>query len=120
MILIVEDHEDTRLALTCFLGAEGYQVFDAGDGVEALRFMQGNIPELVVLDSNLPGITGEAVLVSMRNCSWLKRVPVIFYSADPDIKKRARNLGAQDFIWKGLGWEVLLDSVKKLTSESFH
>ncbi len=110
MILIVEDHEDTRLALARLLRQEGYEVIAVCDGADAIRYLGENAPpRLVLLDWMMPHIAGGQVLRSIRRDARLAAVPVIVYTAAPTARteKEAMAAGATSFIPKGTDWEAV-------------
>ena len=57
-ILVVEDHDDLRTLFRAALSGAGFDVTEARDGVQALRHLQGDLPDLVVLDLRLPRLNG--------------------------------------------------------------
>ena len=65
-ILVVEDEEDIRELLKYNLEKEGYQVFGAATGEEALRAVRDRLPDLILLDLMLPGIDGLEVCRRIR------------------------------------------------------
>ncbi len=69
-ILIVDDSEDIRILLRRILKAAGYEVVEAADGDKALRDISGLMPDLVLLDIVMPGISGFEV------CETVKRMVV--------------------------------------------
>jgi CheY-like chemotaxis protein len=82
-ILIVEDNSDTRATLRDLLEDEGYQVFEAADGMEARDVLiAGDAPEpsLVILDLGLPILSGSELLVIMHSYWRLSNIPVLVIS----------------------------------------
>jgi len=77
-VLVVEDEESYREALTSGLGREGFEVEVAADGIEALRLFTERPPDIVLLDVLLPGMRGIAVCRRMRE---LAPVPIVMVSA---------------------------------------
>src|SRR4051794_37211582 len=81
-VLVVEDDADSREVLAEFLRIEGYLVVQATDGVEALAQLQHALPDVVLLDLQMPNLDGGAVL------RWLQAnaagLPVAITSAEPD------------------------------------
>ncbi len=66
MVLVVDDHEDTRRMMVRLLRHSGYDADMAGDGAAALRAMKAHRPGLVLLDYNMPGMTGSDVVRAIR------------------------------------------------------
>lgn len=98
-ILIADDEAEIRNLLRLYLENEGYDVTEAKDGVEALRLLRDEKPDLCLLDIMMPASDGYRVLKELRETS---NIPVIFISAkDADSEKiLGLNLGADDYIAK--------------------
>ena len=77
-VLVVEDEESYREALSSGLGREGFEVEVAADGIEALRLFSEHTPDIVLLDILLPGMRGIEVCRRMRE---LASVPIVMVSA---------------------------------------
>lgn len=111
-ILVVEDDESIRNGISAILSENNYLVETAEDGAQALDMVKKTPPDLVVLDLNLPKITGESV------CSEIKRthkeIPVIMLTA----KNRSSDvvqgfsLGADDYISKPFELTELLARIQ--------
>ena len=98
-VLIVEDEESYRDALSFLLGREGFDVLTAETGPDALTVFDESDPDLVLLDVMLPGIPGTEVCRQIRQRS---NIPVIMVSArDEEVDKVVGlELGADDYITK--------------------
>lgn len=118
MILIVEDHKDTREALVKFLQSFELDTAGAEDGDQALKIMGDKTPHLVILDWHMPGKSGLDVLREMRRNRRLKDTSVLFYTADskPEMKEEALRAGAQRVLLKGTDWLALVDEIADMTS----
>jgi CheY-like chemotaxis protein len=86
LVLLVEDHSDTRLMYAEFLSSE-FEVLQAGDGEEAWRAMQSRVPDLVITDLTLPGVSGFELVTRMRADPVLASVPVRAVGCDRLIEK---------------------------------
>lgn len=109
-ILIVEDNEEIGGLLSDFLEAEGYDVYLALSGEEALQIYEDEGTKLVVLDIMLPGMDGFAVCSKIRENS---NTPIIIVSAK-DAKEDKLNglmLGADDYIEKPYDIDILLAKI---------
>ena len=98
-VLVVDDDAKTVELVKLYLNRDGYRVFTAYDGVEALRLARESRPDLIVLDLMLPGIDGLEVCRTLRNES---DVPIIMLTArttDQD-KLTGLGLGADDYVTK--------------------
>lgn len=116
-ILIADDDDLVRGSLAAVLESEGYSVGEACDGYEAVRHAIDHLPNLVLLDLNMPGWDGWAAF------SQLDRVrpflPVIVITARPNQYEKAVKLGVDAFMEKPLNIQVLLRAIQHLTSEGF-
>jgi DNA-binding response OmpR family regulator len=79
-VLVVDDEADIRKALRIVLEAEGYQVLEAGDGLEALQMVHQARPELIILDIMMPHMDGLEVLRRLEADPETAGLPVIFLS----------------------------------------
>ena len=98
-VLVVDDNAKTVELVRLYLKRDGYRVFTAYDGIEALRLARESHPDLIVLDLMLPGIDGLQVCRTLRNES---DVPIIMLTArttDRD-KLTGLDLGADDYVTK--------------------
>ncbi|HEV8608309.1 MAG TPA: response regulator [Tepidisphaeraceae bacterium] len=120
MILVVDDHADTRVALARLLTLHGYEAAALADGVEALRFLESHTPKLMILDFNMPGLNGHDVLRAVRCDARLRDVPVLIFTAEDSEQRQAesRRLGAQGHIVKGCPhtYDFLLAQVRRYTA----
>ena len=83
-ILLVEDDGEVRQLFRLALVADGFEVREAVDGMEALRRIDAQPPDLIVLDLGLPGFDGFAVLEDLANDPRNRRIPVVVVTASPE------------------------------------
>ena len=109
-ILIAEDEKDIRNLLQIQLVQEGYSVFAAKDGMEALEILQSNAVDLAVLDVMMPRLDGFNLLRKIRQTS---NIPVIFLTARGDDMDKilGLGLGADDYLVKPFSMAELLARV---------
>ena len=117
-ILLVEDEENLHEALKLNLELEGYEVTSAFDGSDALKAIQGEYFDLIILDIMLPEIDGIAVIESIRVQNI--EVPVLILSAKNSSSDRVLGLkkGADDYLTKPFNLEELLLRVQKLITKN--
>ncbi|CDO08758.1 DNA-binding response regulator [Mycolicibacterium cosmeticum] len=117
-LLIVEDESRLRSTLAVGLRAEGFEVTEAGDGVEGLRQATENQFDVIVLDIMVPGLSGYEVLRRMRAREvW---TPVLMLTAkDGDYDQAdAFELGADDYLTKPFSFIVLVARLRALVRRS--
>ncbi|HZX94686.1 MAG TPA: response regulator transcription factor [Myxococcales bacterium] len=119
-VLIVEDTADSRDMYMEFLGANGYQVTGAEDGLQALRVADATVPDLVVLDVALPKLDGFTVLRRLRKDPRFARTPILTLSASVanDYRDQAMRAGATDALEKPCLPDELLEAVRKALREA--
>ena len=116
-ILIVDDELSIVKFLRATLKDSGYEVLVAMDGAEAIRTVELELPDLVILDIMMPNIDGFEVCRQIREWS---QVPIIMLSArdDEDDKVKCLNLGADDYVTKPFGKDELTARVQALLRRS--
>lgn len=112
-VLIVEDDEDTAEVINTLLSAAGYTTSVADSGEQALQHMAVTLPDLVVLDINLPDINGLDVLRTVRANSYIPMMVVSGFGKERD-RVVALEAGADDYIAKPFSPEELIARVKAL------
>jgi two-component system alkaline phosphatase synthesis response regulator PhoP len=115
-VLIADDEPDIRELLEFNLAREGYQVFTAQDGNEAVARAQALVPDLVVLDIMMPGKNGVEVCEILRARPALKNTLIIFLTALSDEATQIHGLatGADDYISKPISPKVFVSKVQAL------
>ena len=118
VILLVEDEENLHEALKLNLELEGYQVVSAMDGKQALKTLQGQYFDLMILDIMLPEMDGIEVLENIRIQN--NALPVLILSAKNTSADRVMGLkkGADDYLTKPFNLEELLLRVQKLIEKN--
>ena len=82
-ILIVEDDMDLRRMLRYALMLDGFDVQEAGDGLDALRLLDRAVPDAVILDLGLPVVSGHAVRQEIAAQAHMRHIPVIVVTGQP-------------------------------------
>lgn len=109
LVLVVEDHEDTRVMLRTMLELRGYRVAEAVDGEEGVLLARRERPRVVIMDATLPRLDGLAATRRIRSDAALAHVPVVFLSghAQPGFRAEALDAGGTDFLVKPVVLEDL-------------
>jgi type II secretory ATPase GspE/PulE/Tfp pilus assembly ATPase PilB-like protein/ActR/RegA family two-component response regulator len=119
-VLLVDDEDQLRRVMRDLLERDGYDVIEAGDGVEALDQVDRHAPDIIVLDLNLPGLDGYGVLSHLRSRRATEQIPVVVLTARGDEENEVRvfEFGADDFLSKPFRARALtarLDAVLRRT-----
>ena len=120
VVLIIENHDDTRSLLKILVEGRGYSVAEATDGEQVLElFGDGELdlvlPDLILTETVLPGLDGLAFIKKFRTFKALAKVPVVFLSsrAEPALKSKALDLGGNDFLIKPIELNFLEQTLDK-------
>ncbi len=113
-ILVVEDNEVNLQLCVDVLGHGGYEVLAARSGEEALEILEKQMPDLVLLDVVMPGLSGLEVLEALRRRFNEHQLPVIMATAKDQSEDvvRAFRLGANDYVTKPLDFAVTLARIE--------
>jgi CheY-like chemotaxis protein len=117
LVLLIEDHDDTRELLRMLFEADGCAVAECADGSQALAEIAARRPDLIMLDGRLGGEDGWSVCQRLRSSAdGLRHIPVIFTSAvvTPDSVARAFAAGCNLFFPKPFDIGALLFAAKEL------
>jgi excisionase family DNA binding protein len=112
LVLVVDDDEGVRQLMRVNLEAEGYAVREASGADEALAAIEGQAPQLVLLDVVMPGIDGWQMLKRMQERHGT--IPVIMFSGEIAANERAGKSGAQGFVGKPFDPLQLIERAKQL------
>ena len=112
-ILLVDDSQALLELISSFLEAEDYTLFTHDTGEKALKFLENNIPDLILLDRIMPGMQGIEVCKRIKQDERLQNIPIIFLTATSDVKAIVEGFqaGAVDYITKPFQKEELLARV---------
>jgi CheY-like chemotaxis protein len=112
-ILIIEDDDDIREALTQILELEGYTVREAANGREALDISSREpLPSLILLDLMMPVMDGWQFRSEQMKDPTLAKVPVVVISADAGVHEKVASFGAASVLPKPISLDRLLHAVE--------
>lgn len=117
-LMLVEDNEELGSLISKFLKKDGYTLFHAKSGEEAIAFLSNNKVKLVLLDIMLPGIDGFSVCSEIRKTD---NIPIIIMSAkvEKNDKMTGFHLGADDYIEKPVDIDILSVKIKALMRRNY-
>ena len=118
-VLVVDDSVTVRKVTTRLLERNGMEVRTAKDGIDALEVLQDHIPDVVLLDIEMPRMDGFEVATQMRHHSVLKDVPIIMITSrtGDKHKERAMSIGVNEYLGKPFQEEILLGAIKGITGK---
>lgn len=108
-ILIVEDDEDLRRLFRTALSLAGFDVIEAGDGMEALRWIDHSPPDLVILDLMLPRLSGLAVQQELAAQAVTREIPIVVITGSTITEGE---LQVACFLRKPVSPDQLIDAVR--------
>ena len=115
-ILVVDDEENARIALSKILTREGYEVALAGNGYEALDYLRGKEVELIITDIHMPEMNGLTFLRELSRSHPDSNVIMVTAYGEVESYIEAMNLGAFEYINK----PVKIDELKKIIRKIFN
>lgn len=115
-IVVVDDDEMTLELIKFTLGGRGYDVFTASDSMQAIKKIQEEKPDLVIIDVMLPDLSGIELLNLMRSGEFMEQAPVIVMSRLDHSKviRAAEKLGAIDYLVKPVEMDQLIEKIARL------
>ncbi|WP_044983983.1 GGDEF domain-containing response regulator [Thermoanaerobacterium saccharolyticum] len=121
-ILIVDDDKLSRTILKNILGSAGYKIYESQDGDEALKLYRRILPDMVILDVVMPGLSGFDLLRILRDEEENQLVPVILLTSSDNYEEKLHGLelGADAYITKPFNEKELLAQVKNLFQRIEH
>ncbi len=111
-LLIIDDEKPTISMFRLLLGAMGYDVLAAENGLEGIKVFKKELPSIVLTDIKMPGIDGLEVLKQIKDIEPATEVIVITGHGDIDLAKEAKDLLASEFIHKPIDREALENALK--------
>jgi two-component system, OmpR family, phosphate regulon response regulator PhoB len=114
-ILLVEDHPTMRDAMRLVLEEDGHDVEEAADGESGLAMARGHPPDVILLDLNIPVVSGPEVLGSLKGDPATAGILVVIVTATGEEgRERALSLGADGYIIKPFSPLALLRTVERV------
>ena len=116
--LVVDDSITVRRVTQRLLERNGMRVLTAKDGVDAVSLLQENMPDIILLDIEMPRMDGYEVAAHVRSDARLKHIPIVMITSRVSEKHRARaiELGVDDYLGKPYQENQLLDAIEPLVN----
>lgn len=112
-VFLVDDHPDVREVMGHLLELHGHRVEVITSAEKALERLQTEVPDVVIADNRLPGLSGLDLLKQIRQMDRLKGVCCVLFSADDNMRDPAREAGTMFWL---KGSDTLFDSIAQLDS----
>ncbi|WP_372880956.1 EAL domain-containing protein [Psychromonas sp.] len=121
-ILVVDDDEMTRLLISQALSPEMYRIIEAQDGAQGFTLFNEQLPDLVLLDVELPKLNGFEVCKLIRESAQGNDVPIVMITGMDDTKsiETAYRMGATDFMSKPLNWSLITHHLRYVLRNSHY
>ena len=118
-VLIVEDNDKNMKLARDVLNAKGYQTLEAVSGEEGVKLAKDKLPDLVLMDIQLPGINGIEAFRQIRADAKTARIPVIALTASvtPTDRSEINAAGFDAFIGKPISLKEFVETVRRLIEE---
>ena len=112
-LLIVDDQYGIRILLNEVFQKEGYQTFQAANGIQAIDIVKKHSPDLVLLDMKIPGMDGIEILKRLKEITPDIRVIIMTAYGELDMIQEAKDLGAITHFAKPFDIDEIRDAVKQ-------
>lgn len=117
-VLVIDDSETERFILKKILLELGFDVTDTKDAFEAISILDQKryVPDLIIVDANMPGMTGYQAIKQIKIRENLKEIPIIMCTVD-DVKANerwAKYNGANELLGKPINKSLLVNTLKKI------
>jgi CheY-like chemotaxis protein len=118
-VLIVEDNDASRDALSRRLQRRGYEIYVATDGLQAVSVATRAKPDLILMDLGLPGVDGWTATAKLKSAEATRSIPIIVLSAHAMSTDRELALaaGGDDFDTKPVRFPQLLEKIERLLAK---
>lgn len=115
-VMVVDDSVTVRKVTSRLLEREGYNVITAKDGADAMQQLQDHMPDIMLLDIEMPRMDGFEVAKNVRSSSRLKSLPIIMITSRTGSKHRERalDLGVNRYMGKPYQEDMLLENIKNI------
>ncbi|HYC60795.1 MAG TPA: response regulator [Thermoanaerobaculia bacterium] len=112
LILVVDDDPPILLLMRNLLREFGFEPIAAGSGEQAIEEARKRTPDLILLDRNMPGMTGDEVLRALRSENELSSVPILIVSGEPLGPDEVKRLGATGHVLKPFDVPALVETIR--------
>ena len=117
-ILVIEDNNQNRILMRQILTHNGYEVLEAADGLTGLEMARTNMPDLILLDIQMPVMNGFELIRELRNTPELSRIKVIAVTSFgmKSDREKALEAGFDEFVTKPIDTRTFPELVREILS----
>jgi len=114
-ILYIEDNFENRILVRRVLQAEGYDLVEAASASDALKLLEKMVPDLILMDINMPEMDGYTLTAKIKENSAFEKVPVVAMTANVmrGDKERSLEAGCDGYIQKPIDIDLLPEQVER-------
>lgn len=112
IILVVDDDAPIIALMRSILREFGYEARTATSGAAAIEAARAEAPDLVLLDKNMPGMSGGEVIRALRTDVGLENVPILLLTGDPVAPQEIAELGANGTVQKPFDLQALMEQIR--------
>ncbi len=115
-VLIVDDSETLRAVLIFVLEEAGFEVLEGTDGIDAIKYLDGQHIDLIITDLNMPRMDGIGFIRHVRSIETYSQIPILFLTTDTQQSKKdeARIAGATGWIVKPFDQSKLISAITRV------
>lgn len=113
-VLIVDDNREVRLAFRTVLNYDGYDVFTAADGPEAIRLAREHIPTAILMDIDMPVMTGFQAAEELKNDFRTRDIPIVAVTGRECVEERRWRSLFAIYVQKPIGARELMGTLQRL------
>lgn len=119
-VMVVDDYDDTRWLMRCWLERKGYRVVEAGDGAEAVDKAVLDPPDLILMDIEMPRLDGLSATRRLRGQGGFGSVPIIAVSAygAEEFRQTALDAGCDEYVVSPFTPEEMEEMIGRVLSEA--
>jgi class 3 adenylate cyclase len=114
LVLVTDDNNDSRQLLVDIVSSMGHDLIEAANGIDALALAQSRLPDLIILDVTMPGMSGFDVCARLKSDMTTQQIPILMLTALSDVDHRVQGLklGADDYLGKPFNPRELVERVR--------
>jgi CheY-like chemotaxis protein len=110
-VLIIDDDKELRSIYRVILERQGYLIYEAANGAEALKFLANQTPDIIVIDMLMPMLGGDATMQRIQQMPSLSRTRIVILTAYPRFRESALHFQVDQFLVKPIEPDDLVQAI---------